>query len=113
MDITIYHNPRCSKSRQALEHLRKRDVEPEIVYYLKTPLTANQLRALLQKLEISAHDLVRKKEALYKELNLAGANEDTLIEAMVTHPRLMERPIVVRDQKAVVGRPTESIDQLF
>jgi arsenate reductase len=107
--VTIYHNPRCSKSRQTLELLKQNDVEPEVVEYLKTPPNAAELKDILEKLGLSADQLMRKKEA-YKELGLAGINnEDELITAMVNNPKLIERPIVIRGNKAAIGRPPEAV----
>jgi arsenate reductase len=112
---TIYHNPRCSKSRQTLELLRQKGVEPAIVLYLETPPTAANLQESLQLLGISARELLRKGEQEYKDLNLANPelSDEQIIEAMVKHPKLIERPIVFKDNKAVLGRPPENIEQLF
>lgn len=108
--VTIYHNPRCSKSRQTLELLKQNDVEPEVVEYLKTPPNTAELKEVLKKLELSAAQLMRKKEDIYKELGLAGINnEDELITAMVNNPKLIERPIVIRGNKAAIGRPPEAV----
>jgi arsenate reductase len=109
--IQILHNPRCSKSRQTLALLEEKGVEPEIIKYLDTPPTANELKDILQKLNISARDLLRKGEDDYKTLNLAdkALSEDQLIEAMVSHPKLIERPIVIKDGQAKIGRPPESV----
>lgn len=108
--VTIYHNPRCSKSRQTLELLKQNDIEPEIVEYLKTPPNAAELKDILKKLGLSAAELMRKKEDVYKELGLAGINnEDELITAMVNNPKLIERPIVVQGNKAAIGRPPEAV----
>lgn len=108
--VTIYHNPRCSKSRQTLELLQQNQIEPEIVEYLKTPPNAAELKDILDKLNLSADELLRKKESLYKELGLAGVNdEDELITAMINNPKLIERPIVIRGSKAAIGRPPEAV----
>lgn len=109
--IQILHNPRCSKSRQTLALLEEKGIEPEIIKYLDTPPTAAELKAILQKLKISARDLLRKGEDDYKSLNLADSSltEDQLIEAMVSHPKLIERPIVIKDGQAKIGRPPESV----
>jgi arsenate reductase len=109
--IQILHNPRCSKSRQTLALLEEKGIEPEIIKYLDTPPTATELKAILQKLKISARDLLRKGEDDYKALNLADTSltEDQLIEAMVSHPKLIERPIVIKDGQAKIGRPPESV----
>jgi arsenate reductase len=114
MNVTIYHNPRCSKSRQTLELIREQDQEPEIVEYLKTPPDAATLRELLAKLGLSARDVLRKGEAVYKELGLAGGKtEDELIAAIVANPILLERPIVVAGGKAVIGRPPEKVLEIL
>lgn len=108
--VTIYHNPRCSKSRQTLELLKQNDIEPEVVEYLKTPPNAAELKDILEKLGLSADQLMRKKEDVYKELGLAGINnEDELITAMVNNPKLIERPIVIQGNKAAIGRPPEAV----
>jgi arsenate reductase (glutaredoxin) len=113
--ITLYHNPRCSKSRNALDLLRAQGHEPDIVLYLDTPPTAKQLKALLAKLGISARELLRKSEDAYKELNLADLklSEAALIKAMVENPKLIERPIAISGDKAVIGRPPENVLQII
>jgi len=109
-EVTIYHNPRCSKSRQALELLKEKSIEPEVVEYLKTPPNAAELKDILSKLGLSPDELMRKKEAIYKELGLAGvSDENELITAMVNNPKLIERPIVIKGDKAAIGRPPESV----
>lgn len=111
----IYHNPRCSKSRQALQILQEAGHEPEVIEYLKTPPTVAELKDLLSKLGfLSAREIMRSKEADYKSHNLADEhNEEKLIAALHEHPRLIERPIVVRDNKAVLGRPPEAVTTLI
>lgn len=113
--VTLYHNPRCSKSRDALNLLREQGQEPEIILYLETPPTAKQLKALLGKLGVSARELLRKGEDTYKELNLADEtlSEAALIKAMVENPKLIERPIAVNGDKAVIGRPPENVKTLL
>ena len=113
--ITLYHNPRCSKSRDALTLLREQGQEPEVILYLETPLTAKSLKALLAKLGIGARDLMRKGEDAYKELNLADTtlSEAVLIKAMVENPKLIERPIAINGDKAVIGRPPENVLQVI
>jgi len=113
--ITLYHNPRCSKSRDALNLLREQGQEPEVILYLETPPTAKSLKALLAKLGISARDLLRKGEDAYKELNLADEklSEAALIKAMVENPKLIERPIAINGDKAVIGRPPENVLQII
>ena len=110
-NIIIYHNPKCSKSRQTLKLLRDHGIEPTIVEYLKTPPSAAQIKRLLGLLKMSPRELLRKKEADYSALNLADPklSKDSLIKAMAEHPRLMERPIVVAGQRAVLGRPPEKV----
>lgn len=112
---TIYHNPRCSKSRQTLALLEEKGIAPNIVLYLETPPTADELAVLLKKLKLSARQLLRKGEEAYKTLNLADDShtEQALIEAMVSHPKLIERPIVVHGRKAALGRPPEAVLELF
>jgi arsenate reductase len=111
LTIKIYHNPRCSKSRETLKLLEERDIEPEIIKYLDTPPSKTMLKKLLKMLGMKPRDLMRKKEALYKELNLADESlkVDELVQAMVDNPRLIERPIVVNGDKAALGRPPESV----
>jgi len=110
--VTIYHNPRCSKSRETLSLLQSRGVEPQVVLYLETPPDAATLRHLLQMLNLSsARDLMRQKEDLYRTLNLADStlSEEALIQAMVENPKLIERPIVVKRGQARIGRPPEQV----
>ncbi|WP_431686340.1 arsenate reductase (glutaredoxin) [Hahella sp. NBU794] len=113
--LTIWHNPRCSKSRQTLQIIEDSGVEPTVVKYLETPPTAEELKAALAKLDISARDLLRKGEEEYKTLNLANADlsEDALIDAMAAHPKLIERPIVIKGDRAVLGRPPENVNELL
>jgi arsenate reductase len=108
---TLYHNPRCAKSREALALLETNGCTPDVVLYLNTPPTAKQLKTLLARLNISARQLLRNSEAIYKELNLADEqlNEAALIKAMVANPKLIERPIFINGDKAVVGRPPEIV----
>lgn len=114
-DLTLYHNPRCSKSRGALELLEARGLTPTVVRYLETPLSATQIKALLGKLGISARQLLRSGEEEYKTLNLADASlsEQHLIDAIAAHPKLMERPILEVGDKAVIGRPPENVLELL
>jgi arsenate reductase len=109
MTVTIYHNPRCGKSRQALELLRKRGIEPTIVEYLKTPPSAAELRRLLKLLGMAPRQLLRKKEAAEAGIDPTTLSDDRLVEAMVRHPIVIERPIVVNGDKAALGRPPEAI----
>ncbi len=109
MPVRIYHNPRCNTSRNTLTLLRRKGVEPEIVEYLKTPYTAAQLKTLLGQLGMPAKALVRKKEAAAAGVDPAKLSEDQLIAAMVRHPIIVERPIVVSGGKAALGRPPEKV----
>ncbi|TCP09126.1 arsenate reductase [Crenobacter luteus] len=114
-DVTIYHNPRCSKSRETLALLTARGLAPTVIDYLATPPDAATLKTLLGLLGLSPRELMRKKEAEYAELGLADASlpDDALIAAMVAHPRLIERPIVVAGERAALGRPPEAVLALF
>jgi len=109
--IALYHNPRCSKSREALSLLRENGVEPEVILYLETPPSAKAVKALLATLGITARDLLRKNEDAYKELNLGDPklSDAALIKAMVENPKLIERPIAVNGDRAVIGRPPENV----
>lgn len=110
--VTIYHNPRCSKSRETLSLLKANGVEPQVVLYLDTPADAASIQSLLTMLGMSsARELMRQKEDLYKSLNLGDSqlSEDALIQALVDHPKLMERPIVVAKGQARIGRPPEQV----
>ena len=111
MTIKIYHNPRCSKSRQTLALLEENNVSPEVIEYLKNPPSAEEIQALIKMLELgSARDLMRVKEDLYKELNLKEENDETkLVAAMSANPKLIERPIVVNQGRAAIGRPPENV----
>lgn len=111
MSITIFHNPRCSKSRQTLQLLGEQSIEPEIVEYLKTPPSADELADILKMLGISARELMRKKEAEYKSSGADNPDlsEGELVELMVANPKLIERPIVIKDGKAAIGRPPEQV----
>lgn len=111
MSITIYHNPKCSKSRQTLELLKQNGITPTIIEYLKTPPTAETLKAILRQLGMTPRDLMRKKEAVYAELGLDNPSltDNDLIDFMVLHPILIERPIVLANDKAALGRPPEQV----
>ncbi len=110
-DVVIYHNPRCSKSRQTLKLLEDNDIQPEVRLYLEKPPAVAELKQLLAALDLSARELLRKGESEYKELGLADKSlaAAELVAAMAEHPRLIERPIVVRAGKAVLGRPPENV----
>lgn len=111
MSIVIYHNPRCSKSRSTLQLLADRGIHPVVVEYLKAPPTVEELKILLGKLGMTPRQLLRKSEAVYKELGLDDTRlpDDALIKAMAEHPVLIERPIVVSGDKAALGRPPEAV----
>jgi arsenate reductase len=111
----LYHNTRCSKSRGALELLAARGIEPELVYYLETPPSPAELRELLGKLGIGARGLLRSGEPEYAELGLndPSLDEDALIAAMAEHPRLIERPVFVNGDRAVIGRPPERVLEIL
>lgn len=113
--IKILHNPRCSKSREALALLQQQALQVEVIEYLKTPLTADELAALLGKLGIPARQLLRSKEDEYKQLGLddMSLSEQQLIEAMVQQPKLIERPVIIKGNKAVIGRPASNILSLL
>ncbi|HEX2448023.1 MAG TPA: arsenate reductase (glutaredoxin) [Methyloceanibacter sp.] len=111
MTVTIYHNPRCSKSRATLQLLEERRLKPKIVEYLKTPPSAAELKAILKTLGLKPHDIVRKGEPLYAELGLKNRalDDDALIALLIANPILIERPIVVAGGKAAIGRPPEKV----
>ena len=113
--VQIYHNPRCSKSRQTLAILEENGVSPEIILYLEETPDAKTINLLLKKLGITARELLRKGEDAYKELNLkdTSLNDDVLIEKMTEFPKLIERPIIVKGDKAVLGRPPENALKLI
>lgn len=107
--LTIYHNPRCSKSRQTLALIEEANQHVTIVEYLKTPLTYDEIVKLTELLNLSPLQIMRTKEAEFKAQNLKEADNDTLIKAMANTPKLLERPIVVKDNKAIIGRPPENV----
>lgn len=111
MTVILYHNPRCSKSRETLQLLQARGITPTIVEYLKTPPSAAELDEILHQLGLEPRQLMRKNEAPYSELKLAdaGLSRAALIDAMVAHPVLIERPIVLNNGKAAIGRPPDSV----
>ncbi|MDH5633569.1 MAG: arsenate reductase (glutaredoxin) [Gammaproteobacteria bacterium] len=111
MSIKIYHNPRCSKSRKALELLEQQGLNPEIVKYLDTPPDENELRNIIRQLGVAARDLLRKGEEEFKLAGLSDENldDDTVIKAMLAFPKLIERPIVIHGNKAIIGRPPEKV----
>ena len=115
MSVEIYHNPRCSKSRQTLQLLQDQGVEPEVVEYLKTPLDKTTLKRILKMLGLEPRALMRTKEAEYKEQGLddPALTREQLIDAMIATPKLIERPIVIKDGKAAIGRPPEKVLEIL
>ena len=108
--FTIYHNPRCSKSRNTLALLEENGVSPRVVLYLEIPLGASEIKGLLKKLGMKAGEIVRRGEADYKASGLdRDSNDEKVLAAMIKYPKLIERPIVVRGSKAVLGRPPENV----
>lgn len=113
-NITIWHNPRCSKSRNAVTLLEEEGLEADVFKYLDTPPSREEIVDVLKMLNISARELMRTKETIYKELGLKDVtDENALIDAMVANPKLIERPIVIKDGKAAIGRPIENIIELI
>ncbi|CAM3659262.1 arsenate reductase (glutaredoxin) [Vibrio aquimaris] len=114
MSVVIYHNPRCSKSRQTLALLEEKNIQPEIIKYLETPPTVAELKTLYSQLGLKeVRDMMRTKEEIYKELSLAGASDQKLFEAMSNNPKLIERPIVVKGGQAKHGRPPEQVLEIL
>jgi len=115
MALSIFHNPRCSKSRKTLEIIESHDTEVEIILYLQNPPTVAELNSLLEKLGMRASDLVRKGESTIKELDidLPNTSDDDLISIMIDHPILIERPIVFDATSAIIGRPPENVKELM
>lgn len=113
--FTIYHNPRCSKSREALALLQQHSEQVNIIEYLKAPPSTAELATLLKKLNISARQLLRSKEDEYQQLALdnMALSEQQLVKVMSQHPKLIERPIVVRGERAVIGRPLSNVESLL
>lgn len=111
----VYHNPRCSKSRETLALLRDKGLEVDVVEYLNTPPSAEELRTLVKKLNITPLEMMRDNEATFKELQLndGSHSDEQLIEAMAKHPILIQRPIVIHGNKAVIARPPEKVTSLF
>lgn len=113
-EVTLYHNPRCSKSRTTLALLEESGVTPDIVLYLETRPGTAEISDLLQKLDMTASELVRRGEDAYKECGLGPTSgEDDILAAMAAHPKLIERPIVIKGDKAVLGRPPENALELI
>ena len=111
MSVTIYHNPRCSKSRQTLSLLQEKSININVIEYLKTPPDISQLKQILKQLGYEPRQLMRKSEQIYQDFDLGNENKtaDDLIKAMAQNPILIERPIVLSGEKAVIGRPPESV----
>jgi len=113
-NVTVWHNPRCSKSRNTVALLEEQGVEAKVVKYLDTPPSRAEIVDVLTMLGLNARELMRTKEDIYKELGLKDvSDEDALIDAMVENPKLIERPIVIKDGKAAIGRPIENIIELI
>ncbi|GAA2535115.1 arsenate reductase (glutaredoxin) [Mycolicibacterium diernhoferi] len=113
MAARIFHNPKCSTSRKTLDLLRENGIEPEIVLYLKTPPTRDELVAMITDAGIDVRTAVRKRESLYGELGLADATDDELLDAMAEHPILIERPFVVTDKGTRLARPIENVNEIL
>lgn len=114
MNIQIYHNPRCRKSREALQYLKDKGIEPKIILYLQNPPTFDELKELIRKLKINPTELIRKKEKIFIE-NYSSSllSDDEWIKVMTEHPILIERPIIISGNNAVIGRPKERIDEVI
>ena len=112
-DSIIYHNPRCSTSRKTLELLRDNGIEPTVVEYLKKPPSRDEIAALIRDAGIDVRSAVRKREALYAELNLAEASDDELLDAMAEHPILIERPFVVTPRGTRLARPIDTVREIL
>ncbi|MFT4126646.1 MAG: arsenate reductase (glutaredoxin) [Gordonia sp. (in: high G+C Gram-positive bacteria)] len=113
MDATIYHNPRCSTSRTALKKLRDAGIEPTVVKYLDEPFTRDQLVTLFADAGLTVQQAARRRESRYKELGLASADDATVLDAMVEHPILVERPFVVTARGTRLARPIEALDEIL
>ena len=111
--MKIYHNPRCSKSRETLNIILEYDIKPNIHLYLDNPLSIEEIKYILKLLNTSPDKIIRENEEVYKRLNLKNANEITLIKMMHENPILLERPIVVSKNQAIIGRPPENVRQLI
>ncbi|MBX9640360.1 MAG: arsenate reductase (glutaredoxin) [Mycobacteriaceae bacterium] len=112
-EAVIYHNPKCSTSRKTLELLRDKGIEPEVIQYLKTPPSRDQLVRMIRDAGIEVRAAVRKREALYAELNLADAGDDELLDAMAEHPILIERPFVVTRKGTRLARPVDAVREIL
>ncbi len=114
-NVTIYHNPHCSKSRQALALLEAHHIQPKIIEYLKTPPSIEALKMILKQLNLPALKLIRTQEKIFKEKNLGNPHlsEDQLIDTMISYPALIERPIIIANGRAIIGRPPEKVLELI
>tara|TARA_B100000029_G_C17145216_1_gene803915 strand:- start:88 stop:444 length:357 start_codon:yes stop_codon:yes gene_type:complete len=110
-NFIIYHNPRCSKSRQTLEILKEKGIEPRVIFYLENPPSEKILKSIISKLGLSAYELLRKGETEYKEQDLSNPSksEEDIVQAMLKFPKLIERPIIIKGDRAVIGRPPENV----
>ena len=115
MTVSIYHNPHCSKSRQTKALIEERNIKPIVIEYLKTPPGKSELKQILKLLNLKPRDLLRKKESEYTELRLDDLtlNDDQILDIMIQHPKLIERPIVVSDKGAAIGRPPENVLEIL
>lgn len=113
MKVTMTYNPSCGTARNVLALLRERGIEPEIIEYLKTPLTRDEIAALVKKMDVPVRDVVRAKEKLYSELKLEDASDDELLDAMAAHPILLNRPIVTTPKGTKLCRPSETVEELL
>ena len=111
--MQIFHNPRCSKSRETLNIIKENNIKHNINLYLENPLSVEEIRIIIKKLDTTANNIIRKNEDIYKKLNLKDADEETLIKKISENPILLERPIVVKGNKAIIGRPPENVKILF
>ena len=111
-EIIIWHNPRCSKSREALKLLQEEGIDPTVYKYLDEHPTKEEIKKVLDMIGAKPRDIMRTKEAIYKELGLKDVDDEKLIEAMAEHPKLIERPIVIKEGKAVLGRPPQKVIEL-
>ncbi|MDT8339508.1 MAG: arsenate reductase (glutaredoxin) [Sulfurimonas sp.] len=113
-EIKIWHNPKCSKSREAMEILQEKKCDAEVIKYLEESPNEDQIKSILKMLDIAPRELMRIKEDIYKELNLKEELDDSaLISAMAKHPKLIERPIIIKGERAIIGRPTERIAEFL
>ena len=114
MCITIYHNPSWGKSRKTLQLLRDNGIKPTIILYIKDPPNIKELRNICNILGLAPSDIIRKGEKVYKELNISNFDKDKdLLDVIIKHPKLMERPIVIKGQKGIIGRPPEKVEELL